>query len=81
MAVLLFHPDPEMYVTGAYIKIGYFQSETEVRYHDEIHGDLFTQDEALEKCKKTVKHTVYQDLKYGAIKQIFVWSLKTMNQI
>ena len=23
-AILLFHPDPEKYVTGAYIKIGFF---------------------------------------------------------
>ena len=27
-AALLFHPDPEIYVTGAYIKVGYFESES-----------------------------------------------------
>ncbi len=42
-AVLLFHPDPESFVNGAFIKIGYFESDSELRYHDEIHGDLFTQ--------------------------------------
>jgi len=42
-AVLLFHPDPERFITGASIKIGYFQSDSDLRYHDEIHGDLFTQ--------------------------------------
>ncbi len=42
-AVLLFHPDPEAFVTGAYIKIGYFESDSDLLYHDEIHGDLFTQ--------------------------------------
>ena len=42
-ALLLFHPDPEDYVTGAFIKIGYFSNEAEVNYHDTIHGDLFTQ--------------------------------------
>ncbi len=42
-AVLLFHPDPERFFTGASIKIGYFDSETELRYHDEVCGDLFTQ--------------------------------------
>ncbi len=42
-AVLLFHPDPERYVTGAYIKIGYFQSDTELIFQDEIHGNLFEQ--------------------------------------
>ncbi len=42
-AVLLFHPDPEQYVTGAYVKIGYFEEEANLLYQDEIHGDLFTQ--------------------------------------
>jgi ATP-dependent DNA helicase RecG len=42
-AVLLFHPDPEAFVTGAFVKIGYFESHSELRYQDEIHGDLFTQ--------------------------------------
>ncbi|MDX2206065.1 MAG: ATP-binding protein [Gemmatimonadales bacterium] len=42
-AVLLFHPDPERFVTGASIKIGYFASESDLRYHDVIAGDLFTQ--------------------------------------
>ena len=42
-AVLLFHPDPERFFTGSFVKIGYFESETDLRYHDEIHGDLFTQ--------------------------------------
>ena len=41
--VLLFHPDPERYIVGAYIKIGYFKSDSEILYHDDIHGDLFTQ--------------------------------------
>jgi ATP-dependent DNA helicase RecG len=41
-ALLLFHPDPEHFFTGAFVKIGRFSS-TEVLYHDEIHGDLFTQ--------------------------------------
>ena len=42
-AALLFHPDPERFFTGAFIKIGYFASASDLRYHDEIHGDLFTQ--------------------------------------
>jgi len=42
-AILLFHSDPERYVTGAYIKIGYFESDTDLRYQDEIHGNLFEQ--------------------------------------
>jgi hypothetical protein len=42
-ALLLFHPDPDRHFTGAYVKIGYFQSESDLRYHDEIHVDLFSQ--------------------------------------
>ena len=42
-AVLLFHPDPERFVTGAFVKIGYFRTNADVDYHDEIHGCLFTQ--------------------------------------
>jgi ATP-dependent DNA helicase RecG len=42
-AVLLFHSDPEHFVTGAFVKIGYFRTNVDLLYHDEIHGDLFTQ--------------------------------------
>lgn len=42
-AVLLFHPEPDRFVPGAFVKIGYFRSEAELLYQDEIKGDLFTQ--------------------------------------
>lgn len=50
-AMLMFHPDPEQYVAGAYIKIAYFAPEgayganksTDIIYHDDIHGPLMTQ--------------------------------------
>ena len=42
-AVLLFHPESERFITGAYVKIGYFETNVDLRYQDEIHGDLFTQ--------------------------------------
>lgn len=42
-AVLLFHSNPEKFVTGAYIKIGYFQSDDDLKFQDEIHGNLFEQ--------------------------------------
>ena len=41
--LLLFHPDPETYVPGAFIKIGHFINKADLSYHDTIHGDLFTQ--------------------------------------
>jgi ATP-dependent DNA helicase RecG len=42
-ALLLFHPDPENFVTGAYIKIGYFETDADLRFQDEVHGNLFEQ--------------------------------------
>jgi ATP-dependent DNA helicase RecG len=42
-SILLFHPNPEKYITGAYIKIGFFESDSDLRYQDEIHGNLFEQ--------------------------------------
>lgn len=42
-AILLFHPKPEKYVTGAYIKIGYFENEADLIFQDEVHGNLFEQ--------------------------------------
>jgi ATP-dependent DNA helicase RecG len=42
-ALLLFHPEPNRFFTGAFVKIGYFRGKVDLIYHDEIHGDLFTQ--------------------------------------
>jgi ATP-dependent DNA helicase RecG len=43
--VLLFHPDPEKYITGAFVKIAFWESESEILYQDEVHGNLFEQAE------------------------------------
>ena len=40
---LLFHPDPERFVTGAFIKIGYFKENANLIFQDEVHGNLFQQ--------------------------------------
>jgi ATP-dependent DNA helicase RecG len=58
-AVLLFHPDPERFVTGAFVKIGFFRTNTDLLYHDEIHGDLFTQ------AEKTIDLLLTKYLKAG----------------
>lgn len=42
-AILLFHPNPEAFVTGAYIKIGYFEADDELKYQDEVQGNIFDQ--------------------------------------
>ena len=46
-AILLFHPNPEKYVTGAYVKIGFFKSDDDLVYQDEVHGHLFEQVEKV----------------------------------
>lgn len=42
-AVLLFHTNPDKFVTGAYIKIGYFKTDDDLKFQDEVHGNLFEQ--------------------------------------
>jgi len=42
-AILLFHPDPEKYIQGAYTKIGFFRTDDDLIYHDEVHGTLIEQ--------------------------------------
>ncbi len=42
-AILLFYTNPENFVTGAYIKIGYFETDDDLKFQDEIHGNLFEQ--------------------------------------
>ena len=42
-AALLFFDQPEKFVGGAFIKIGFFVTDDDLRYQDEIHGNLFEQ--------------------------------------
>jgi len=41
-APLLFHQDPEQWCIGSYVKIGYFESDADILYQDEIGGPLVT---------------------------------------
>ena len=41
-AVLLFHHNPEKWIPESYIKIAYFQSESDILYQDEVHGTLLS---------------------------------------
>jgi ATP-dependent DNA helicase RecG len=54
-ACLLFSDRPEQYVSGAWIKIGFFVTDDDLRYQDEVHGNLF------EQVEKTLEllHTKY----------------------
>ncbi|HKV11056.1 MAG TPA: ATP-binding protein [Thermoanaerobaculia bacterium] len=48
-ACLLFSDRPEQYVSGAWIKLGFFVTNDDLRYQDEVHGSLFEQvDKTLE---------------------------------
>lgn len=41
--VLLFHPKPEKLFPGSFIKIGFFRSDTDLVFQDEVHGSLVQQ--------------------------------------
>jgi ATP-dependent DNA helicase RecG len=41
-AILLFHENPERWVMGAYVKVGFFKSGADLVYQDEIHGSLIS---------------------------------------
>ncbi|MCM1384395.1 MAG: putative DNA binding domain-containing protein, partial [Lachnoclostridium sp.] len=48
-AALLFSEKPERWFLGAYIKVGFFESDAELIYQDEVHGSLLQQvDKAME---------------------------------
>jgi ATP-dependent DNA helicase RecG len=67
-AILLFHPDPEEYIGGAYLKIGYFKNDADLIYHDEIHGNIFTIfDKALDLL--LTKYT-YAKISYEGIQRV-----------
>lgn len=42
-AMLLFSSDPEKWQLGAFVKVGYFDNDADLRYQDEIHGSLLDQ--------------------------------------
>jgi len=63
-AILLFHPKPEKFITGANIKIGFFESDDELSFQDEVKGNLLEQAEKaldLLKTKYTQAIISYQD--------------------
>ncbi len=67
-AVLLFHQTPEKYITGAYIKIGFFRSDEDLAFQDEIKGSLFTQ---IEKTIDLLETKYFQAaISYQKLKRI-----------
>jgi ATP-dependent DNA helicase RecG len=39
-AMMLFAKDPELWQLGAFVKIGYFETDSDLLYQDEIRGSL-----------------------------------------
>ena len=63
-AMLAFYKDPEKWVTGSYIKIGYFgDSDSDLKYQDEVHGSLIEQiDKTVDLVyTKYLKALIYYD--------------------
>ncbi|AGB49583.1 putative transcriptional regulator with HTH domain [Methanomethylovorans hollandica DSM 15978] len=54
-ACLLFSDRPEQFVSGSWIKIGFFVTDDDLQYQDEVHGNLFDQ---VEKTLELL-HTKY----------------------
>lgn len=51
--VLLFHPKPEKLFTGSFIKLGFFTTDDDLRFQDEVHGNIFEQIEKTLDLLKT----------------------------
>ena len=62
-SLLMFGKDPENYVTGAYIKIGFFDKDDILVFQEEIHGPLILQvDETVDLLyKKFMKGLIRYD--------------------
>lgn len=63
-AMLLFSKEPEKWQLGAYIKLGYFETDTDLLYQDEIHGSI------LEQIDKVVElvHLKYMKAKISYVR-------------
>ncbi|WP_288918403.1 ATP-binding protein [uncultured Prevotella sp.] len=67
-AALLFYSDPERFITGAYVKIGYFLNDADLQYQDEVHGSLFRQVSVVLDLL-TTKYTK-ADIRYEGVQRI-----------
>lgn len=67
-AVLLFHDEPDGVATGAYVKLGYFRSDSDLEYHDEITGDLFTQVDHT--MQTLLRKYLRADIRYEGVQRI-----------
>lgn len=68
-AVMLFHPDPERFAFGSYIKIGFFRDDRgNLEFQDEIHGPLMEQvDKAMDLIRS--KYLIFR-ISYDGIHRV-----------
>jgi len=72
-AILLFHPNPDKYVTGAYIKIGFFESDDDLKFQDEVKGNLLEQAEEALDLLRTKYDTANISYKEGSREEKFTF--------
>jgi ATP-dependent DNA helicase RecG len=70
---LLFHSQPSRWFTGAYVKIGFFESDADLRYQDEVDGPLLLQ------VNKTIEVLQAKYLKalisYEGLQRVETWPM------
>jgi len=70
---LLFHAQPCRWFTGAYVKIGFFESDADLRYQDEVEGPLLLQ------VNKTIEVLQAKYLKalisYEGLQRVETWPI------
>ncbi|HNS17702.1 MAG TPA: ATP-binding protein [Bacteroidales bacterium] len=72
-AVLLFHPKPDKYINGAYIKIGFFESDDDLKFQDEVKGNLIEQAEIALGLLKTKYDRAIISYHAGAREETFTF--------
>ena len=72
-AILLFHQNPEKWVPGAYVKIGMFATDTDLKYHHEVHGSLITMSD---KIMEIVYSNYFKGIiSYKGIQRVETWNV------
>jgi len=70
---LLFHAQPSRWFTGAYVKIGFFENDADLRYQDEVDGPLLLQ------VNKTIEVLQAKYLKalisYEGLQRVETWPM------
>lgn len=79
-AILLFHPNPEKYVTGAYIKIGFFESDDDLKFQDEVKGNLIEQAEEALDLLRTKYDTAHISYKEGSREEKFTFPQEAIRE-